>query len=59
MRDLVIQSLTESIEYSNGEGIPRYYDCDEDEYIKDTKELNSLSDEKLLSIYTDLCGFQW
>jgi hypothetical protein len=57
MRNLVISKLTEFIEESCGEGIPRYFDCEISEYLKDPKELESLSDEKLLEAFESCVGF--
>jgi hypothetical protein len=48
MRKLVIDRLKKLIEDSDGEGIPKYFDCLESNYITDPDELNGLSDDALL-----------
>ena len=56
MRDLVIQRLTALIE--DGDGIPRYFDCEEDEFVTDVEELTDMSDEELLEMFENAVGFQ-
>lgn len=51
MRELIIAKLTEYINDSEGMGIPRYFECEVDEYMTDTKELDSLNGEELLEMY--------
>lgn len=57
MRDLVIAKLTGFIKDNDGYGIPRYFDCDDEESIKDPAELNSMSDEELLVAFEAAVGF--
>ena len=56
MRDLVIQRLTTLIE--DCDGIPRYFDCEEDEFITDVEQLTDMSDEELLEVFENVVGFQ-
>lgn len=55
MRKLVIQRLTSLIE--DGEGIPPYFDCEDDELITDSQELESMSDEQLIDMLEIVIGF--
>lgn len=55
MRELVIQRLTFLIEDSGG--IPRYFDCEDDELITDPQELGSMSDEELIDLLEIVVGF--
>lgn len=57
MRELVISKLTEFILSNEGYGIPRYFDCSEDDYIKDPVELESMSDLQLLEVFETCVGF--
>ena len=57
MRDLVISRLTEFILDNDGYGIPREFDCSEEDYIKDPSELINMSDEQLLEAYESAVGF--
>ena len=57
MRDLVIKRLEGFIAESTGFGIPRCFDCDEDEMITDPKELNHMDDEQLLEVFEAVVGF--
>lgn len=56
MRELIEARLTELIQRS--EGIPRYFDCDDDEYIWTADELADLEDEELLACFEATIGFQ-
>jgi hypothetical protein len=56
MRNLVIQRLTTLIE--DGDGIPRYFDCEENEFVTDVEELTDMSDEELLEVFENAVGFQ-
>lgn len=56
MRDLVIAKLAEHIRMS-GLGIPRYFDCDDDDTITDPAELDTMSDEQLLEAFEATVGF--
>lgn len=56
MRDLVIAKLTVFIKDTDG-GIPRYFDCDDEENITDPKELNHMDDEQLLEVFEATVGF--
>lgn len=56
MRELVIQRLTFYIE--DYEGIPRYFDCNEDEYITDLQEIQDMTDEDLIELLENAAGFQ-
>lgn len=61
MRDLVINKLKAIIEASAGHGgygIPRYFDCDDEEYITDAEELRNMDDEQLLEVFEATVGFQ-
>jgi hypothetical protein len=58
MRDIVINRLKEFIEDTDGYGIPRCFDCDEDEYITDVEELPNMTDEQLLEVFEATVGFQ-
>lgn len=51
MRDLIIAKLLEMMAASDGAGIPAYFDCDDDEYIRDEAGLTALSDETLLEVF--------
>ena len=58
MRELVIAKLTAFINNGDeGYGIPRYFDCDDEESIKDPAELNSMTDEQLLEAFEACVGF--
>ena len=57
MRDLVISKLKQFITDSQGYGIPRYFDCSENEYITNTDELSGMSDEQLLEVFEAVVGF--
>jgi hypothetical protein len=57
MRDLVIAKLTEAIRMTSGYGIPRCFDCDDDDNITDANELGTLSDEQLLEAFEATVGF--
>ena len=57
MRDLVIKRLEDIIKMSQGYGIPRCFDCDEDEMITDPNELNHMDDEQLLEVFEATVGF--
>ncbi len=57
MRDIVIERLTSFILDSDGYGVPSYFDCDEDEYIKDPSILNDMSDEDMLNVFEASIGF--
>lgn len=57
MRDLVIKRLEGFIAESQGYGIPRCFDCGEDEMITDPKELNFMDDEQLLEVFESTVGF--
>lgn len=58
MRELVIKKLKGFIENTDGYGIPRYFDCDEEEMVKDPAELESMTDEQLLEVFESTVGFQ-
>ncbi len=57
MRELVIAKLTLFISTSDGFGIPREFDCGEDEAIKDPAELETMTDEQLLQAFEACVGF--
>lgn len=57
MRELVIGKLALFISTSDGQGIPREFDCDEDGYIKDPAELETMTDEQLLQAFEAVVGF--
>jgi hypothetical protein len=58
MRELIIQRLTDFIQNSDDWGIPRHFNCDEDDFITDVLELNSMSNEDLLEAYDAYVGFE-
>lgn len=57
MRDLVIAKLTEAIRMTGGYGIPRCFDCDDEDTIADPIELDTMSDEQLLEVFEATVGF--
>ena len=57
MREIVIERLTSFIVDAEEIGIPAYFDCDEDKYIKDPSILNDMSDEDLLNVFEACVGF--
>lgn len=57
MRELVITKLKQFIADNDGYGIPRYFDCTDEDAIKDPAELDSMSDEQLLEVFEACVGF--
>jgi len=57
MRDLVISKLKQFIADSQGYRIPRYFDCDDEEFITDADELCNMTDEQLLEVFETAVGF--
>ena len=57
MRDLVIKRLAVIIGMSGGHGIPRCFDCDDDDNITDASDLDTMSDEQLLEAFEATIGF--
>jgi len=57
VRDLVIAKLKQFIANSYGYGIPREFNCDDEDAIKDPAELDSMSDEQLLEAFEATVGF--
>lgn len=57
MRDIVINRLKGYIQDSDGHGIPRCFDCDEEDYVQDPNELDSMSDQELLEVFESVVGF--
>jgi len=57
MRDLVVAKLKQFIANSDGYGIPRYFDCDDEDAIKDPAELDSMSDKELVEVFEACVGF--
>lgn len=57
MRDLVIAKLTTFIANSDGYGIPREFDCSEEDAIKDPAELETMTDLQLLQAFEAVVGF--
>lgn len=57
MRELVIKKLSGHIADTDGYGIPRYFDCDEEDNITDPDELNYMDDEQLLEVFEATVGF--
>lgn len=51
MRHLIIQKLKVVIEQNKPDGIPKSFDCEEDECITDPEALHMLTDEELLNVY--------
>ena len=58
MRELVIARLKAVIEIDPEYGIPRCFDCDDDDNITDPEELDSMTDEELLDVFESVIGFQ-
>jgi len=58
MRELVINRLKTFVKDSDGYGIPRYFDCDEEDNITDPNELDSMTDEELIEVFESCVGFQ-
>ena len=58
MRELVINRLKTFVNDSDGYGIPRYFDCNEEDNITDPNELDSMSDEELIEVFESCVGFQ-
>lgn len=58
MRQIVIERLTGFIQDADDYGVPAYFDCDEDDYIKDPSVLNDMTDEQLLEAFEACVGFQ-
>ena len=57
MRDLIINRLKAIIEDSDGIGIPRSFDYDDEEYITDIEELYNMDDQQLLEVFEATVGF--
>jgi hypothetical protein len=57
MRELIINRLKSMIEIDPECGIPRYFDCDEEEYITDVEDLSEMDDEQLLEVFETVVGF--
>ncbi len=57
MRELVISRLVSMIQEDPEYGIPREFDCDEDDYLTDPSELATMTDEELLDMYDACVGF--
>ena len=57
MRQLVIERLKSFVRDSDGYGIPRYFDCDEEDNITDPDELDNMSDEELIEVFESCVGF--
>lgn len=57
MRELLIEKLKGFIYESGGYGIPRCFDCDDDDTISDPTELDNMSDEQLLEVFEATVGF--
>lgn len=57
MRELIINRLKEIIETDPEYGIPRYFDCSEEEHITDVEELTEMNDEQLLDVFETTIGF--
>lgn len=57
MRELVIAKLALFISTSDGYGIPREFDSDEDDAIKDPAELETMTDLQLLQAFEAAVGF--
>ena len=62
IREKIIKKITEllvdEMEDDESMGLERYYDCDPEEYVKDPKELESMTDDELLAMWENLWGFQ-
>jgi len=57
MRELIINRLKAMIEIAPDYGIPRYFECDEEEYITDVEDLSKMDDEQLLEVFETAVGF--
>lgn len=57
MRNLVIAKLKGFIANDYEDGIPRDFDCDDEDTIKDPAELDSMTDEQLLEVFEACVGF--
>mgnify|MGYP003343808810 FL=1 len=62
IREKIIKQITEllvdEMDDTESLGLERYYDCDPEEYIKDPKQLESMSDDELLEMWQNLWAFQ-
>ncbi len=58
MRELVLNKLKDFIADTEGYGIPRYFDCPEEDNITDPAELDSMSDQELLDVFENAFDFQ-
>jgi hypothetical protein len=56
MRELIIERLVYFI-MADKAGIPRYFDCDPEEYITDAKQFQSMTDDELLNCFEAAVGF--
>ena len=57
MRELLIAKLAGFINDADGYGIPRYFDCVEEDHIIDADDLNTMTDQELLEIFEATVGF--
>ena len=57
MRELVLAKLKGYVTDSLPYGIPRYFDCNEEDNITDANELDSFEDAELLAVYEATIGF--
>jgi hypothetical protein len=57
MRELIIDRLKAMIEVDPDYGIPRHFECNEEEHITDVEELHAMTDQQLLEVFESAIGF--
>lgn len=58
MREMILQKLNGFLKDDPRYGIPRYFDCYDDDYIRDMSELEKMSDEELLEVFEATVGYR-
>lgn len=58
MRELILNKLKGFISDADGYGIPRFYFCDEEDFITNPDELDGMTDEEVMEVYEASIGFQ-
>ncbi len=56
LRKLIIDRLASILE-NDDVGIPRYFECGDDEMVHSVEELETMSDEELLECFEATVGF--
>ena len=56
MREPIIAKLKQFIADSDGYGIPRYFDCNDEDAIKDPAELDLMGDDELVEVFEACVG---